>query len=111
MPTYPSSPKFSIDTSGDTNKVAVRSESEAAYTMTRPKYTRKKESFELVYTNILMSDYLILKSFFTAYQGLSFTYQDIISGLSYEVIFNMDKISYKLVGAGRCSTTVSLIEV
>lgn len=111
MVTYPASPRISIESSGETIREATRSESDAAYIMARPKYTRKRESFNLVYTNILVTDYLILKTFFTTYQGQSFTYINILDGLEYEVIFNMDKIPFKLSGAGRCSTSVALIEV
>jgi len=111
MAIYPSSPKISIDSSSKTIKESVRSQSEAAYTMSRPKYTRKRESFELVYTNILVTDYHILKNFFITYQGQNFTYVNIVDGLEYTVTFNMDELSLKLVGAGRCSTSVSLLEV
>lgn len=111
MVTYPASPRISIESSGETIREASRSESDAAYIMTRPKYTRKRESFNLVYTNILVTDYLILKNFFTTYQGQSFTYTSVVDGLDYEVVFNMDKIPFKLSGAGRCSTSVALIEV
>lgn len=111
MAVYPSNPKISIDSSGETIKESVRSQSEAAYIMSRPKYTRKKESFELVYNNILVTDYLVLKNFFITYCGQNFTYVNVVDGLEYTVIFNMDKIPFKLIGAGRCSTAVSLIEV
>lgn len=111
MATYPSNPRFSIDSSGETINEAIRTQSESAYIMSRKRYTRTKESFELVYTNILIADYLILKNFFTTYQGQNFTYVNVVDGLEYTVIFNMDKMPFKPIGAGRCSTTVSLIEV
>lgn len=108
---YPTSPKISKDSSGETIKEAIRTESEAGYTMSRPRYTRTKESFNLVYQSILISDYLILKNFFKNNQGKSFLYENPIDGIEYEVIFNMDKLPYNLIGAGRCSTSVSLLEV
>lgn len=110
MAMYPSI-KFSKDSTSKTKKEAIRSDSEASYIMSRPRYTREKKSFELVYSNILISDFLILETFFTTYQGQNFTFNDVFSNMEYEVIFNMDDISFKPIGAGRCSTTVSLIEV
>lgn len=111
MAAYPQHPKWSVDSTADTIKEAIRNESEGGYTATRTRYTRHKKSFELIYTAILIADFLNLEAFFIAYQGLVFTFYDAFSDKNYEVVFNMDKITYKLIGAGRCSTSVSLLEV
>lgn len=112
MAIYPSTPRFIFDGEITTKKEALRSESEAGYTMSRPRYTKAKKSFTLNYSAIKNEDYAILEAFFEANQGLNFTFTHPIDlTKSYTVIFAMDELKAKPVSAGRCSTTVELREV
>jgi len=110
--TYPSIPRFIFDGEITTKKGALRSESEGGYTMSRPRFTKSKKSFTLNYSAIKNEDYAILEEFFVTNQGSNFTFTHPIDPRkSYTVIFAMDELIAKPVSAGRCSTTVNLIEV
>ena len=112
MTTYPSTPRFIFDGEIITKKGALRSESEAGYTMSRPRFTKSKKSFTLNYTAIKNEDYATLEAFFEANQGSNFSFSHPIDpSKSYTVTFAIDELKAKPVSAGRCSTVVELIEV
>ena len=110
MAVYPLTPKPLLDSELETKKESIRSESESAYIMSRPRYTRAKELFTLNYRGLTQEQYQILRAFFLENQGQNFTFLSPFDGINYTVGFNMDSIKPTRAGL-KINTTVSLIEV
>lgn len=110
MAVYPTTPKPLLDSEFETKKEAIRTESESAYIMSRPRYTRSKEIFTLNYRGLTQEQFQSLRAFFLENQGQNFTFLSPFDGITYTVSFNMDSIKPTRAGL-KLNTTVSLIEV
>lgn len=110
MAVYPTTPKPLLDSEFETKKEAIRTESESAYIMSRPRNTRSKELFTLNYRGLTQEQYQILKAFFLENQGQNFTFLSPFDGINYNSTFNMDSIKPTRAGV-KINTTVMLIEV
>jgi hypothetical protein len=64
----------------------------------RARYTASKSEFTLNWDNLSNADYISLKTFFKANQGVEFTYTNILDSVTYNVIFGDDWIEGKTTG-------------
>lgn len=92
MPTFPTSPKPQVGGSEEYIIPIVKTESDGNYIKVRRKTTKKRELFTLKFT-CPHSGYEAIKSFFSSYQGTSFTWTHPITGSTHTVIFGQDKLS------------------
>jgi hypothetical protein len=95
----------------------IRSESEAGYVITRPRYTRTRKRWSLKWAMMSASDYTSLETFFneTTIGGAnSFTWDHPITGTIYTVRFAEDELSFNLSTpgvSGFYEGSVTLLEV
>lgn len=112
MAIFPTNPKPRINgTGGGTEYLVIKSKFEGNYSQTRRAATRGVETFDLNYDAITNAEYDILKAFFDANVGGSFTFVHPQTAISHIVRFGTEKITYKTISNQRVSTNIMLEEV
>ncbi len=76
----------------ETWKAQIKSGFENGAMQSRARFTSGKEKFRLSWIRMTKSDFAILKTFFLANIGNSFSWNDADMGETYTVIFSQDKI-------------------
>ena len=79
-------------------KAAYRTTAEDGKPGARARYTASKGEFTLNWNNLSNADYIALKTFFNANQGVEFTYTNTIDSAAHNVIFGDDWIEGKTTG-------------
>lgn len=111
MAVYPSSPVPRYGTTRGKRREAIRTESEAAYGRTRPRFTRSRDTFTLEYNGITSAEFDTLLSFFEANQGTVFDFYYPNDVKLYKVMFAMDELIKKEVTYNIVDTTVQLVTI
>jgi hypothetical protein len=110
MAYYPSTPIPSVGSKDSYIIPIIKSEAEGNYVRVRRRATRKRETFELRYTEMRYSDYETLLAFFDANQGMSFTFVHPLTSAEHTVVFGMDKLERTMHGT-YCEVDVILEEL
>jgi hypothetical protein len=107
-------PGIQLPTFGSENivsKPALRSKSEAGYTMTRSRMTLAKERRVLRWNYISNTDFATLKTFFETNSGGSFSWTDPMTSETKEYTFSDDELKFDEAGPGYKSGTVNIEEI
>jgi hypothetical protein len=93
------------------SKPALRSKSEAGYTMTRSRMTLAKERRGLKWDYISNTDFATLKTFFETNSGGSFYWTDPMTSETKEYTFLDDELSFTYAAPNYMSGSVSIEEI
>ena len=89
----------------------IKMEFEANYTQSRPKAVRSTGRWSLKWANMPEADYQLLKTFFLANQGYSFSWTHPVTSASYTVRFGMDSLKSTITINDYRQVEVSLEEL
>ena len=92
-------------------KPAYRSEFEAGYVQTRPKYTRPRYRIQLIFDILTETEKQQIEDFFKENQGSSFIWHDGETNTDYTVIFADDNLDFKHDYPKYYSVTINLEEM
>jgi hypothetical protein len=108
MATFPETlPDPSVGSRGSVNKAQVRTPFEGGYVQSRPKYTRSRKKYELVWHLMTDDDFDTLEQFFLENQGGSFTFPFLGEG---DFRFSNDEIEYEWEESGMHRTVNVFVE-
>lgn len=96
MAIYPTAPIPSVGSKEAIEIPIVRTKADGNYVRVRRKATKKRETFELNYKFLTLSDYQSFRSFFIENQGSVMTWTHPVHGSSHNVVFAMDKLEATL---------------
>lgn len=94
-----------------TYKPKVRTETEANYTIVRPKVSRARKRWKLSWPLMTEADYQLLDAFFNQYQGSSFTWQHPVTSTNYTCVFSGDSLTSSFVVTGYRSVSCDIEEL
>jgi len=93
MPTFPASPSPSFPITEEFNKPQIRSEFGAGYVHSRPKFSKSRSIWKLVWRSLPEVDYQIIRAFFEANVGLLFDWVNPLDTVTYSVRFANDSLN------------------
>lgn len=111
MAVYPTSLPTPSIASEEAMRIPIKkTEKEGNYIQVRRTATRSRMKFTLQYNLLTYSEYSILETFFSTYQGTSFSWTHPVSAIVYNVVFDMEELKRKLYST-YCTATVILTEL
>ena len=92
MPTFPASPPPAFPLDEELSKPQVRSQFEAGYVHSRPRFSKSRSIWNLRWKSITEADYQIIRTFFLDNVGLLFDWVNPADGVTYKVRFSEDSL-------------------